>query len=57
MVRVSDGDLHPELVVWLKHIAVRHFNLDGGPHPELAHNVSPGIDYEFIPNGMMPYAP
>jgi hypothetical protein len=57
MVRVSDGALHPELVVWLKHIAVRHFNLDGGPHPELAHNVSPGVDYEFIPNGMTPYTP
>ena len=57
MVRVADGAFHPDLVVWLKHTAVRHFNLDGGPHPELAHEVSPGIDYDFIPNGMMPYMP
>jgi len=41
LVSVSDGTLP----------------LDGGPHPELAHYVTPGVDYEFIPNGMMPYTP
>lgn len=57
LVRVSDGALHPSKVVWLKHTAVTSFTLDGGPHPEFAHSVSPGIDLEFIPNGTMPYAP
>jgi len=57
LVTVSDGTLHPTLVVWLKHIARTSFTLDGGPHPELAHSVTPGVDYEFIPNGMMPYTP
>ena len=57
LVRVSDGAEHPTKVVWLKHIAVRSFNFDRGPHPELGHEVSPGVDYEFIPNGSMPYIP
>ena len=57
MVRVSDGKLHPSKVLWLRHIGMRSFTLDGGPHPELAHKVKPGIDWEFIPNGMMPYNP
>lgn len=56
-VRVSDGTLHPEKVLWLKHIARTSFTLDGGPHPELSHDVTPGVDYEFIPNGLMPYIP
>lgn len=55
LVRVSDGALHPTKVVWLRHMAVASFTLDGGPHPEFAHSVSPGIDFEFIPNGMVPY--
>ena len=55
LVRVSDGAEHPTKVVWLKHIAVRSFNFDRGPHPELGREVSPGVDYEFIPNGFMPY--
>ncbi len=57
LVRVSDGSLHPNKVLWLQHVAVRHFYLDGGPHPELAHFVRPGLDTNFIPNGMMPYQP
>lgn len=57
LVKVADGTLHPDKVVWLKHIARTSFNLDGGPHPELAHSVTPGVDYEFIPNWMMPYTP
>ncbi|MFW9863296.1 MAG: hypothetical protein ACFFEX_18790 [Candidatus Thorarchaeota archaeon] len=55
LITVSGGELHPTKVVWLKHFAVRFFNFDGGPHPELAHYVTPGVDYDFIPNGMMPY--
>ncbi len=55
--KVADGTHHPTKVVWLRHTARTHFTLDGGPHPELSHEVTPGIDYEFIPNGMMPYAP
>ncbi len=57
LVTVEDGTLHPSKVVWLKHIARTSFTLDGGPHPELSHEVTPGIDYEFVPNGMMPYPP
>ncbi|MFW6206225.1 MAG: hypothetical protein ACOC5I_03230 [Gemmatimonadota bacterium] len=57
LVRVSDGQLHPTKVVWLRHKAHSTFTLDGGPHPELAHTVTPGIDYDFIPNGTMPYDP
>jgi hypothetical protein len=55
IVRVSDGSLHPTKVVWLKHTARTRFNLDGGPHPEAAHEVTPGVDYEFIPNWDTPY--
>lgn len=57
MLRVSDGAEHPSKVVWLKHTAVSSFNFDGGPHPELAHNVTPGVDFDFIPNGFKPYSP
>ena len=31
------------------------FTLDGGPHPEFLHYATPGVDYDFTPNGMMPY--
>ena len=57
LVTVDAGNLHPTKVVWLKHTAVGFFNFDGGPHPELAHSVQPGIDYDFVPNFMMPYDP
>lgn len=57
MQRVSDGSLHPTKVVWLKHTARTTFTLDGGPHPEAAHVVTPGIDLEFLPNGSTPYSP
>jgi selenium-binding protein 1 len=57
LVKVSDGTLHPTKVVWLRHTARTSFNLDGGPHPELDHEVSPGVDHEFIPNGLIPYLP
>jgi len=57
LVSVEDGTLHPTKVVWLKHTARTSFTLDGGPHPELAHEVTPGLDTEFIPNGSTPYNP
>jgi hypothetical protein len=57
LVSVTDGSLHPDKVVWLKHTAVTSFTLDGGPHPEFSHTVTPGIDTEFIPNGSNPYMP
>lgn len=57
LLSVADGSLHPSKVVWLRHTARTSFDLDGGPHPELDHEVTPGIDYEFIPNGTIPYNP
>ena len=57
MVSVPDGTPHPDKVLWLRHTARTSFTLDGGPHPELSHYVTPGLDLEFIPNGMMPYDP
>jgi selenium-binding protein 1 len=56
-VKVSDGTHHPTKVVWFKHTARTTFTLDRGPRPDLTHAVTPGIDYEFIPNGNMPYSP
>jgi hypothetical protein len=55
LVEVSDGTEHPTKVVWLKHYVVGSFNLDGGPHPEFGHYMTPGADYDFMPNYMMPY--
>ncbi len=57
LVNVSTGKMHPTKVPWLKHTAVSSFNFDGGPHPEFGHEVTPGLDVDFIPNGMMPYMP
>ncbi len=57
LVKVSDGTLHTAKVVWLKHTARTSFTLNGGPHSELTHEVTPGVDYEFIPNWSMPYSP
>lgn len=56
MVSVADGSLHPTKVVWLRHVAPMSFTQDGGPHPELAHSVSPGTDFNFIQNWKMPYS-
>lgn len=56
-VKVSDGTHHPTKVIWLKHTARTSFTLDGGPAPDLAHEVTPGVDYDFIPNWDMPYTP
>lgn len=57
LVSAADGTLHPTKIAWLKHTARTTFTLDGGPHPEFSHAVTPGIDYAFIPNGMTPYLP
>jgi selenium-binding protein 1 len=57
LVKVSDGTHHPTKVVWLKHTARTTFTLDGGPAPALSHSVTPGVDYEFIPNWSTPYSP
>ena len=51
---------HPTKVIWLRHTARTSFNLNGGPpNPphilNVAHEVTPGVDYEFIPNWMMKY--
>jgi hypothetical protein len=40
-----------DYVVYLKHTAVQEFYFNGGPMAPLSnHQVSPGIDYNFIPN-------
>ena len=58
MVSVADGSEHPTKVVWLKHTARSTFTFDGGPHPEFGSRiVTPGVDINFLPNGMMPYMP
>lgn len=57
LLSVADGSLHPTKVGWFKHIAKTSFTLDGGPRPDLAHQVTPGVDLEFIPNWMIPYSP
>jgi hypothetical protein len=47
----EDGTEFEDVVVYLKHIAVRKFFFDGGPMAPMSnHEVSPGIDYNFIPN-------
>ncbi len=57
LVHVTTGMEHPSMVVWLRHTAVSSFTFDGGPRTEFAHDVTPGVDYEFIPNWMTPYDP
>ncbi len=53
----ADEIEHPTKVIWLKHTAVATFTLDGVPMPKFVHDVTPGVDFEFIPNGMMEYDP
>ena len=57
LVSVEDGTEHPTDVVWLKHIARSSFDFDAGPRPDLGHYVTPGVDYEFMPNWSMAYPP
>ncbi|MFU8842702.1 MAG: hypothetical protein ACNA7V_02725 [Bacteroidales bacterium] len=59
-VSVATGEEHPTKVIWLKHTAVDSFTLDGGPgapNPPYQHEVTPGIDFQFPNNYMMPYNP
>ena len=58
LVSVADGSLHPDKVVWLRHIATSDFTLDGGPHPpDPGIPMTPGIAFEFLPNWTNPYSP
>ncbi len=50
LIDVNTMEEVEDIVVYLKHIAVRRFYFDGGPMPGMAHDVSPGIDFEFMPN-------
>lgn len=57
LITVADPDeLHPTKIVWLKHTARTSFTLDGGPHPpDPGIEVTPGIQYDFLPNWSKPY--
>jgi selenium-binding protein 1 len=55
LISMNTGLQHPTKVLWLSHAAVTFFTLDRGPHPELSHNVTSGLDYNFIPNWNTPY--
>ena len=58
LVRTDNGEKHPELVAWFKHVAVpAGFILDKGPIPEDKHIVAAGIDYRFLNNYLIPYNP
>ena len=58
LIEVEGGEPHPTKVIWLKHTARTSFTLDGGPvAPMYAHEVTPGVDFEFIPMGLVPYDP
>lgn len=57
LINVDTGEEHPTKVGWFRHFARSNFTLDGGPAPEFSHEVTPGIDFEFIPNWMTPYNP
>ncbi len=46
----ANGVESEEWVVYLKHVALSSFDFDGGPMPAAGHLVSPGVDYEFMPN-------
>ncbi|MHA1620220.1 MAG: hypothetical protein ACTSVZ_13165 [Promethearchaeota archaeon] len=46
---------HETLVVWLKHTAMSTYYFVPIPMPMMAHEVTPGVDYMFMPNYMMPY--
>lgn len=57
-ISANDGSLHPTKVVWLRHTARTFFTFDLGPHPGMAvHSVTPGVDYSFPNNWIIPYNP
>lgn len=53
----SDGEEHPSIVLWLKHIAVSSFLFAPAPMPGAAHYVTPGVDLHFMQNYFKPYNP
>ncbi|MDH5392006.1 MAG: hypothetical protein OEY11_02345 [Gammaproteobacteria bacterium] len=55
LISMKTGLQHPNKVLWLSHAGVTDFSLDGGPHPEHYHIVTPGIDYRFVPNWQIQY--
>ncbi|HET7643897.1 MAG TPA: hypothetical protein VFK40_10345, partial [Nitrososphaeraceae archaeon] len=58
LIRTDNGEKHPELVAWFKHVAVpTGFILDKGPMPEDEHIVGSGVDYRFLNNYFIPYDP
>ena len=58
LIRTDNGEKHPELVAWFKHVAVpTGFILDKGPMPEDKHIVGAGVDYRFLNNYFIPYDP
>jgi selenium-binding protein 1 len=57
LLSADNGEPHPTKVGWFKHIARTSFTLDGGPGPAFYHSVTPGVDFEFIPNWATPYNP
>ena len=68
LVLKDDGCLHPKLVAWMRHSALRSFTFDGGApqtRPDgrpfrprnVGHEVRPGIDMNFPPNYDIPYIP
>jgi hypothetical protein len=58
LVRTDNGEKHPELVAWFKHVAVpAAFILDKGAMPEDKHIVGAGFDYRFLNNYFIPYNP
>jgi selenium-binding protein 1 len=48
---------HPSKVMFIKHVAVDSFTLDGGSKPWQAHSVTPGVDTAYQPNLKYPYPP
>lgn len=68
IVQKDDGCLHPRLVAWMRHSALRSFTFDGGApqtRPDgrpfrprnVGHEVRPGVDTNFPPNYDIPYLP
>lgn len=68
LVLKDDGCLHPTLVAWMRHSAVRSFTFDRGApqtRPDgrpfrprnVGHEVLPGVDMNFPPNYDIPYIP
>lgn len=58
LLRVDNGERHPSLVVWFKHVGIPSvFNFDKGPVPEDGHIVTPGVDHQFLTNYYIPYNP